>query len=75
MFARFMDKAVHQAFFSSEAVQKVDIAFAVLHTKLTLHAITLERKSVIVDAHLLQQDRENLRDSLLLENAAIVAQG
>ncbi|GIB93573.1 hypothetical protein VCSRO49_3458 [Vibrio cholerae] len=75
MFARFVDKAVHQAFFSGEAVQKVDIAFAVLHTKLTLHAITLERKSVIVDAHLLQQDRENLRDSLLLENAAIVAQG
>ncbi|GIB48978.1 hypothetical protein VCSRO92_3388 [Vibrio cholerae] len=75
MFARFMDKAVHQAFFSGEAVQKVDVAFAVLHTKLTLHAITLERKSVIVDAHLLQQDRENLRDSLLLENAAIVAQG
>ncbi len=75
MFARFMDKAVHQAFFSGEAVQKVDIAFAVLHTKLTLHAITLERKSVIVDAHLLQQDRNNLRDSLLLENAAIVAQG
>ncbi len=75
MFARFMDKAVHQAFFSGEAVQKVDVAFAVLHTKLTLHAITFERKSVIVDAHLLQQDRENLRDSLLLENAAIVAQG
>ncbi|GHX02331.1 hypothetical protein VCSRO185_3632 [Vibrio cholerae] len=75
MFARFMDKAVHQAFFSGEAVQKVDVAFAVLHTKLTLHAITLERKSVIVDAHLLQQDRENFRDSLLLENAAVVAQG
>ncbi len=75
MFARFMDKAVHQAFFSGEAVEKVDIAFAVLHTKLTLHAITFERKSVIVDAHLLQQDRNNLRDSLLLENAAIVAQG
>ncbi|CSC14525.1 Uncharacterised protein [Vibrio cholerae] len=75
MFARFMDKAVHQAFFSGEAVQKVDIAFAVLHTKLTLHAITFERKSVIVDAHLLQQDRENLRDSLLLENAAVMTQG
>ncbi|GIA41868.1 hypothetical protein VCSRO38_3543 [Vibrio cholerae] len=75
MFARFVDKAVHQTFFSGEAVQKVDVAFAVLHTKLTLHAITLERKSVIVDAHLLQQDRENFRDSLLLENAAVVAQG
>ncbi|GIA56207.1 hypothetical protein VCSRO39_3617 [Vibrio cholerae] len=75
MFACFVDKAVHQAFFGGEAVQKVDIAFAVLHTKLTLHAITFERKSVIVDAHLLQQDRNNLRDSLLLENAAIVAQG
>ncbi|GHW45345.1 hypothetical protein VCSRO56_3752 [Vibrio cholerae] len=75
MLARFMDKAVHQAFFGGEAVEKVNVAFAVLHTKLTLHAITLERKSVIVDAHLLQQDRENFRDSLLLENAAIVAQG
>ncbi|GIC06958.1 hypothetical protein VCSRO97_3569 [Vibrio cholerae] len=75
MFARFVDKAVHQAFFSGEAVEKVDVAFAVLHTKLTLHAITFERKSIIVDAHLLQQDRENLRDSLLLENAAVVAQG
>ncbi|GHX88310.1 hypothetical protein VCSRO160_3851 [Vibrio cholerae] len=75
MFARFVDKAVHQTFFSGEAVQKVDIAFAVLHTKLTLRAITLERKSVIVDAHLLQQDRENFWNSLLLENAAVVAQG
>ncbi|GHY25106.1 hypothetical protein VCSRO69_3710 [Vibrio cholerae] len=75
MFARFVDKAVHQAFFSGEAVEKVDIAFAVLHTKLTLHAITFERKSVIVDAHLLQQDRENFWNSLLLENAAVVAQG
>ncbi len=75
MFARFMDKAVHQAFFSGEAVQKVDITFTILHTKLTLHAITLERKSVIVDAHFLQQDRENFWNSLLLENAAVVAQG
>ncbi len=75
MFARFVDKAVHQAFFSGEAVQKVAVAFAVLHTKLTLRTVTLQGKSVIVDAHLLQQDRENLRDSLLLENAAIVAQG
>ncbi|CSD34942.1 Uncharacterised protein [Vibrio cholerae] len=56
-------------------MQKVDITFTVLHTKLTLHAITFERKSVIVDAHLLQQDRENFWNSLLLENAAIVAQG
>ncbi len=75
MFARFMDKAVHQPLFSGEAVQKVDVAFTILHTKLTLHAITFERKSVIVDAHLLQQERENFRDSLLLENAAVVAQG
>ncbi len=75
MFARFVDKAVHQAFFSGEAVQKVDITFTILHTELTLHAITLERKSVIVDAHLLQQDRNHLRDSLLLENAAVMTQG
>ncbi len=69
-----MDKAVHQPFFGRQAMEKIQVGFTVLNAEFTLFAVAGQRKGVIVDAHFLQQNREDFRHGVELEDAAVVAQ-
>ncbi|KUI99155.1 hypothetical protein VRK_16340 [Vibrio sp. MEBiC08052] len=74
MFVGVMGEGVHQPFFSRQAVEEIQIGFAVLHAELTRRAFPFGGKGIVGDVHFLQQDGEDLWHAFLLEDTAVMAQ-
>ena len=64
---------VEQAFFCGQSVDEIEVGFPVLDAVFPLDVLVLERKGVVGDAMLLQQDGENFVRLLRLEDAGVLA--
>ncbi|MNC56329.1 hypothetical protein D3C75_1059180 [compost metagenome] len=73
MLARFKLVEVEHPLFGGEAVHEVEVGLAILNAVLPLGMLVLERKGVVGDAMLLQQDGENFVRLLRLEDAGVLA--
>jgi hypothetical protein len=55
-------------------VQKLQVSLTVLHAKFALGEVTFQRKRVIGNVHLLQQNRDDFCRTELLKNTTVVTQ-
>ncbi len=74
VFALLELKEVEQPLFCCETVEEIKVSLAVLHAILALGVLILERKGVVGDAVLLQQDAEDFVRLLGLKDAGVLAQ-
>ncbi|MNI92042.1 hypothetical protein D3C73_1497860 [compost metagenome] len=66
---------VEHPLFGGEAIDEVEVGLPVLDAVFPLGVLVLERKGVVGDAVLLQQDAEDFVGLLRLEDAGVLAKG
>ncbi|MNH23728.1 hypothetical protein D3C79_836380 [compost metagenome] len=74
MLARFKLVEVEHPLFGGEPVHEIEVGLAILNTVFPLGMLVLERKGVVGDAMLLQEDGEDFVRLLRLEDAGVLAQ-
>ncbi|MNV53731.1 hypothetical protein D3C71_1458890 [compost metagenome] len=75
VFALLKLKEVEHPLFGGEAIDEVEVCLPVLDAVFPLGVLVLERKGVVGDAVLLQQDTENFVGLLRLEDTGVLAKG
>ena len=62
---------IENAFFFQQSRNEIEIGFAILHAVLALQEISVELKLVVLEMHLVEDLLDDIRDLLLLEDAAV----